>query len=255
MHEHGMFLVDLHWGISGKNIFKKRDASFAIDLEGLWERSQPVSFSGRTVIQFSPEDLLMIRCQDAVKEYWKDGWPQLKWICDLAEIIRTHKSMDWEQVMEQAKNFGNQRLLLLSLSLASDLLGTALPVIVRQAIKSDSQVNSLAAEVYEKLFNMDINRNHFFDRKRGFIERNLFCARLKERPQDRNYYYLRMLREYRNNIRKAITNKEDRDLLLLPQNLSFLCYPLIFLYYLLRPIWRTGRYGLRRLKFITKPDL
>ncbi|MCP4294302.1 MAG: lasso peptide biosynthesis B2 protein, partial [Proteobacteria bacterium] len=141
LHEHGMFLVDLHWGISGKNIFKKRDAKFAIDLEGLWERSKPVSFSGRTLIQFSPEDLLMIRCQDAVKEYWKDGWPQLKWICDLAEIIRTHNSMDWERVMEQARNFGNQRLLLLSLYLTRDLLGTALPEIVRQAIKSDSQVN------------------------------------------------------------------------------------------------------------------
>jgi hypothetical protein len=144
VHEHGMFLVDLHWGISGKNIFKKKDARFAIDLEGLWERSKPVSFAGRTVIQFSPEDLLMIRCQDAVKEYWKDGWPQLKRICDLAEIIRTHKGMDWEQVMEQAKNFGNQRLLLLSLYLTSDLLGTAIPDIVRQAIKSDSQVNLLA---------------------------------------------------------------------------------------------------------------
>jgi len=206
----------------------------------LWERSEPLSFAGRTVVQFSPEDLLMIRCQDAVKEYWKDGWPQLKWICDLAEIICTHKNMDWEQIMEQAKSFGNRRLLLLCLSLAHDLLGTALPKKVRQAIKSDSQINSLAVKVNEKLFDKDISRNPFFDRKRGFIERNIFCARLKERPRDRNCYYIRMLRKYRSNVRRAITNKEDRDLLLLPQSLSFLCYPLIFLYHLVRPIRRIG---------------
>jgi hypothetical protein len=255
VHENGMFLVDLHWGISSKSIFRKIDASFAIDLEGLWERIEPVSFAGRTLIQFSPEDLLMIRCQDAVKEYWKDGWPQLKWLCDLAEIIRTNKSMDWQQVMEQAKNFGNQRLLFLCLSLTSDLLGTALPEMVRQAIQADPQVSPLAVEVCEKLFSKATSRNRFLDRKRGFIERNLFCSRLKERPQDRNYYYLRMLREYCSNVRRAIKNKEDRDLLLLPQTLSFLCYPLIFLYYLLWPIWRIGKFGLRRLQIITKSDL
>lgn len=255
VHENGMFLVDLHWGISGKNIFKKRDAPFAIDLEGLWERSQPVSFSGRSVLQFSPGDLLMIRCQDAVKEYWKDGWPQLKWICDLSEIIRINKGLDWQQIIKQAKRLGNQRLLLLCLSLASGLLGTTLPKVVRQAIRSDSQVDLLAVDVHGKIFNKDVSQNPFFDRKRGFIERNLFCARLKERPKDRIYYYFRMLREYGKNARKALTNIEDRDLLLLPNNLSFLCNPLIYLYQILRPIWRTVRYGLRRLKFIAKPDL
>jgi hypothetical protein len=223
------------------------DAYFSIDLKGLWDRSEPLSFAGKTVIHFSAEDLLMIRCQDAVKEYWKDGWPQVRWICDLAEIIRTHKSMDWEQIMKQAKNFGNQRLLFLCLSLTSDLLGTELPDIVQQGIQTDSQVRALTVQVCEKFFNMGISRNQFFDRKRGFIERNLFCVRLKERPQDKIIYCLRMLRGYRNNVSQAIKNKEDRNLLLLPEILYFLFYPLMFLYYLLRPIWRIGRSLMRRV--------
>ncbi len=246
VHDNAMFLVDLHWGITGRNVSQKRDASFAIDIEGLWERLEPIYFAGATVAHFSPEDLLMIRCQDAVKEYWKDGWPQLKWICDVAEIINAHQGMDWEQVMAQAKKLGNQRLLFLCLSLSSDLLGTALPEIVLQRIQADSQVSSLAMELCELLFHETQNQNRFLDRQRGFLARNLFCARLKERLQDRIPYYLRILREYRNNVRRAIKSKEDRELLLLPESLSFLFYPLAFLYYLLRPIWRVGRYGLRR---------
>jgi hypothetical protein len=255
LHENGMFLVDLHWGISGKNILKKAGVSFAIDLEGLWERSEPVSFAGRTVYQFLPEDLLMIRCQDAVKEYCKDGWPQLKWICDLAEIIRAHKNMDWEHIMGQAKYYGNQRLLFLCLSLASDLLKTALPEIVLKKIKADSQVRSLVAQVGEMLFRDTGDQNQFLDRKRGFLARNQFCLRLKERPQDKFPYYLRMLRNFGGNALRAMRNKNDRDLLLLPEYLSFLYYPLVFNYYLLLPIWRIGKYGLRRLKLITKPGL
>jgi len=78
---------------------------------------------------------------------------------------------------------------------------------------------------------------------------------LRDYFNSNTYRYLRMLREYCSNVRRAIKNKEDRDLLLLPQTLSFLCYPFIFLYYLLWPIWRIGKYGLRRLQIITKSDL
>jgi hypothetical protein len=244
-HENGLFLVDLHWGISGKDVSRGRDACFATDLRGVWERSKPVSFAGRTVIHFSLEDMLMIRCQDAVKEYWKGGWPQLKWICDLDVLINTHKRMDWVQVLAQAKKLGNQRLLLLCLSLADDLLGTPLPEIVLQKIQADSQVSWLGEQVSKRLFRAAEDQDQFLDRRRGFIARNRFCIRLKERPQDKIPYYIRILKEYRRNVQRAVQNKNDRDLLLLPQLLSFLSYPLIFLYYLLRPFWRIGKYVMR----------
>lgn len=251
-HPEGICNLDLHWGISFKNNYRKKDASFALDLQGVWERAKPVSFAGRSVLHFSPEDLLIIRCQDAVKEYWKDNWPQLKWICDIAEIVRVYPEMDWAHVMEQARTFGNQRLLFLCLSLAKNLVGAPLPRDVLKCIQTDPRAGELASEVSELLFRNVNSANRFLDRKSGFLARNLFCIRLKERPRQRFPYYRRLLREYRLNARMAIRKKEDREFLLLPESLSYLYYLLAFLYYLIRPIWRVGRYGAKSLRLFLK---
>jgi putative nucleotidyltransferase-like protein len=247
VHEGGLFIVDLHWGFSSKDISRKRDASFAIDIEGIWRRIETVSFSGVTINHFSPEDLLMIRCQDSVKEYWKNGWPPLKWICDLDGIIRVNKMLDWSQAIWQAKRYGNQRLLFFCLHLTSSLMGTVLPKAVQISIQKDSKAILLADEIRKTVFSEATCRNRFLDRKRGFIERNLFCTRIKERIKDRTPYYVRLVKGYRHNIRKAINNKEDRDLLLLPKCLQVLYYPIVFFYFVLRPIVRIGRYSLSRM--------
>ncbi len=251
-HPESLCVLDLHWGITYKNINRGKDASFAIDLEGVWERAKNISFAGRRVLHFSPEDLLMIRCQDAAKEYWKDSWPQLKWICDVARIIRTYQDMDWGLVFEEAKSRGNQRLLSLCLLLAKNLLNATIPDVVLQNLKNDSQVASLTSDVGELLFREPGSPNRFLDRKSGFLARNLFCIRLKERPRDRWAYYLRFLEEYRCSACEAIKSKESRDLLLVPVSLPYLHHLLAFLYYLFWPIWRSGRYGVGRLKLIRK---
>jgi len=251
-HPEGICDLDLHWGISYKNIYREKDASFALDLQGVWERVKPISFAGRSVLHFSPEDLLIIRCQGAVKEYWKDNWPQLKWICDIAEIVRVYPEMDWGHLMEQARKLGNQRLLLFCLSLAKNLVGAPLPRDVLECIQTDPQAGELTLEATELLFRNVNSSNRFLDRKSGFLERNLFCIRLKERPRNRFPYYLRFLEDYRRNACKAIKKKEDRELLLLPASLSYLYYLLAFLYYLIRPIWRVGRYGAKSLRLFLK---
>jgi hypothetical protein len=253
VHENAMFLVDLHWGISAADIYRKRDASFAIDTQGLWERLVRVPFFETEVAHFSPEDLLMIRCQDAVKEYWKDGWPQLKWICDIAEILHKYQDMDWDQVNGQAVMHGNRRLLSFCLLLASDLMGAVLPDAVCKTLGVDPKARSLALEIAGRVFDGDRTSNRYTGRKRGFIERNLFCIMLKERPRDRTIYYLRLLREYCNNARRALLTKEDQDLLLLPKSLRFLYYPLAGFFHLLRPVWRIFRYGLRHMKIPANP--
>jgi hypothetical protein len=92
--------------------------------------------------QFSKEDLLIIRCQDAVKEHWKPHWPQLKWICDIAEIIRVYGDMDWKQVMGQVTRCRTSRVLSLCLALTNDFLGTPLPPEITKQIQKDHLVNS-----------------------------------------------------------------------------------------------------------------
>lgn len=194
----------------------------------------------------------MIRCRDAVKEYWKDSWPQIKWICDIAEIIGTYQEMDWGLVFEEAKSQGNLRLLSLCLLLAKNLLDAPLPDVVLQSLRNHSQVASLVSDVGELLFRDPDSPNRFLDHKFGFLERNLFCVRLKEHPRDRWMYFLRFLEEYRRSACEAIKNKEHRELLLAPASVPYLYSILTFFHYLSRPIWRTGRHALGRLKVIWK---
>ena len=163
-------------------------------------------------------------------------------------MVQVHAEMDWEWVIGQAKRVGNQRLISLCLSLAENLIGTPLPETVRQRISSDSQVKVLTSEACRMFFFEGDAQNPFLDKHRGFLRRELFCIKLKESFKDRIPYYFRILRGYRSNVNQAVKSKEDRSLLLLPNYLSFLYYLFFVLYYILRPIWRAARLGLRLLK-------
>jgi hypothetical protein len=39
-------------------------------------------------------------------------WHQLKLICDVAELIRVHKAMDWDELVRRASVVGSRRMLL-----------------------------------------------------------------------------------------------------------------------------------------------
>ena len=245
--ENNRFIIDLHWAFSFKDIRRKRDVSFEFDLEGIWERMGQIAFLESMIAQFSKEDMFIIRCQDAVKEYWKDPWPKLIWVHDIAQMIQVHAEMDWEWVVWKANQSKSQRLISLCLSLAENLIGTPLPEMVRSRIQLDKQVKVLMKQACRMFYDEDEAQNPFLDKHHGFLRRELFCIRLKESFKDRIPYYFRMLRRYRTNACRAVKNKEERGLLLLPDPLSFLYYLFIVLYYILRPLWRTSRLGSRML--------
>src|SRR5438128_6595765 len=110
-------MVEIHWA------FTPRYLPIPLDLERLWERLESVSLVNTSVRVFPPEDLLLILCIHGSKDLWR----RLQWICDIAELIHTYPKLNWERVVAQAKALGSERMLLLGLSLASELLGTPLP--------------------------------------------------------------------------------------------------------------------------------
>lgn len=204
--------IDLHWGILPKHF------SFRLDMECLWERLEQVSLTDMTVLNFSPEDLLLLLCMHGTK----DCWNQLVRICDIAELIRTHQGINWGQLMEQASMLGSERSLFLGLYLARDFLGTTLPREVLQRMQAEPVVKSLAAQVREQLF-CEVDRP-FGNSK---IESSLFYLRVRERWQDKVRCCLHWM----------IPTVAERVVLPLPPYLSFL-------YYLLRPIRLVRKYGL-----------
>ena len=217
--------LDLHQGIVQQHF------SFRLDFERLWQRVEPVSLAGATVVNLSPEDLLVILSVQVAKDCVQKR-ESLKQLCDLAELIRVHQEMDWAQAMEQTRTLHSERMLFLGLFLTSELNGTVFPKEVWHSIEAQPTVKSLAAEVRQRLFRQA-------DEPDRWLEKSLFSfsfsLRLKERLQDR----VPVVGEF---LRQKITPRDrDRALLPLPRSLHFL-------YYLIRPIRLVGKYGAILLK-------
>jgi hypothetical protein len=205
--------IDLHWRFAPSHF------PFPLDLERLWECSEPVSFAGTMVLSIPVEDLLLILCMHGAK----DGWTRLIWICDIAELIRVHRGMDWKRIMEQAGRLHNKRRLLLGLLLAHNLLEATLQENILHRAQGSPEVKSLAAQVHMRLFSES-------DIMTSVVERIAFHLRVMDRLRDRVPYLLDCLCQMLN------PNSADQMLLTLPARLSFL-------YYILRPIRLVGTYG------------
>jgi hypothetical protein len=205
-----------------REITTLREFPFWLDLEPLWKRRVWISFEGRKVPVFSPEDLLLILCVHGAKH----RWDQLNWICDLAELIRVHQGLDWGMLLERASALGCERILFLGLFLAQDLLGAPLPSDALKRVESDAAVRSLARYVCERLFLDGNGSSH------GAFGLSSFYLRVSERLRDRAAYCLRL----------AFTpTVGDWELLPLPQSFAFV-------YYFVHPMVLTARYGMKSLR-------
>jgi Uncharacterised nucleotidyltransferase len=213
----GKSTVELRWEIA-------EHFSVGLGAEGLWSRLEQISLGGLIVSKLSPEDTLLILCAHGSKHLWK----RLGWICDVAEQIRSHQDIRWEQVMARARAVGGERMVLLGLFLASRLLGTALPEEVWRRVRADPAVKELTGQVSEQLFSDATGVSGLF----GGAYFHPLHLKMNERLPDKIRYC----------ARAATTQTvEDWELLSLPDFL----FPL---YYVLRPLRLVGKYVRRLLK-------
>jgi hypothetical protein len=162
----------------------------------------------------------------------KHRWERLGWLCDVAEIVRSPKGLNWDQAIESAARVGAERILLLGLSLANELLGAAPPADVAKAIQRDVVVQGLATQVKEWLFSeapvtLDLG------------EREQFFMRLRERRADRLRVALKQAKLY-----LALTLRDD-ETLTVP---SYFRWSL----YVLRPFRLAWQYGFTPFKRFCK---
>lgn len=224
VREDGRVHVDLHWR------FAQRRIAFALDHERLWERLERISLAGRMVPTLPPEETLLILCMHGAKH----SWERLNWICDVAELVRTQKGMNYERVIEQVGRLHDRRRLILGLLLAKECLGAALPEQVLQVVRADPQGQSLALWVRLSLF----SEQHSL-LKKG--KRIVFFFRTKERLRDRIPYLVYHLRTM------MVPNAKDFALLRLPPRL-------FSLYYFFRPTRLIATYGWLSLKRLISCD-
>jgi hypothetical protein len=219
--EDGRVNIDLHQSLTPK------DFPFPLNFECLWERLQPISLAGKTVLSLSPEDLLLTLCTNVARDCWQER-ERLTQICDIAQLLRIHPAMDWEYLLEESDRLGCKRILFLGLLLASDLLGAAIPEQVLRKIQAKTVVKTLAKQVCEWLFPKSDSPS------RG-MKKALFYFKVRERFQDKIPYLMHLSYLW------IAPSQADLAFLPLPDSLYFL-------YYLVRPIRLIGQYGSRLLK-------
>ncbi len=169
-------LVEIHWR------FRPESFPFPIDREALWSRRQTILLGGLPVSALSLEDSLLLLCVHGAKHCWE----RLLWVCDIAEIVRAAPALHWEEMTARAETLGCQRILLLGLLLARDLLDAPVPDAVLAGVPRT--VTALAGQIVRQLCGLG----------GGLPEalfRPLFHLSVRERQQDRLPYWQDRLRQ------------------------------------------------------------
>ncbi|MFB2895115.1 nucleotidyltransferase family protein [Aerosakkonemataceae cyanobacterium BLCC-F50] len=215
IRDDGKINVDLHWGIPRYDLVYRQ-----LNPSPWWEKVEWVTFHKTTVLNFPPEESLLILCINATKVYWNKS---LNLICDIDALICSHQHLNWERMMQQSRIMRCEKMLLTGLFLANELLGTTLPKQVWQRMKAVPQAKSMAVQWREQLFcevedppdNLTIHRWHL---------KGMDC------PHDKVIYCLRWV---------ITPHIADWNFLPLPKFFSFLYCPL-------RVFRLIGKYGLNR---------
>jgi hypothetical protein len=199
----GRLIVELHWQVSPE-LFAS-----SVTAEELWQNLETVQVNKTEVKTLATEDLLFSLCVHGSRHLWQ----RLAWICDIDRTIATRANIDWSRLMERAKEARAERLFLLGPALAAQLLGTRLPDSVAAVIANDSQINSIADEIKERLFDGTEQQPHSLG--------TIF------------HYNYRIRSDWRSRLRycRHMLDPTDSDL-----ESVRLSKPLHFVYYLLRPL-------------------
>ncbi len=118
-----------------------------LDMDALVGRLEPVPFGGRNLMSLSVEDALPLLCVHASKHFWE----QISWIADIAELLQIDRGVDWELTVTRARSLGAERMLLLGLHLANDVLNAPLPERVLLRVHADRGVRLLGEFVRREL--------------------------------------------------------------------------------------------------------
>lgn len=195
-------IVELHWTVSAPNFARP------FETDDFWARLVDGELEGTKIKLPAPEDLLLALCIHGSKHLWE----RLAWIADIAGLIESQPSLNWNGLVHRALVTGSERMLFLGLRLAGELLNANVPAEAKAAEQADLAVAVLAQEVARDLFSAKL-------RPSGMAGYFLFQMKARRRLRDKFKY-----------LQFAFTpNEEDLVRLRLPPLLSFV-------YYLVRPV-------------------
>ena len=122
--------LDLHWQLN-----EPREAAGDL-LAEVWRCARPARPGGAQALVLSPEILLLHICAHfACTDVFAFN---IRPLCDIAEIVQAHPTLDWDVVTEQGSRYGWTRGIAAALRLARDHLAVPVPAPVLAALGGDA---------------------------------------------------------------------------------------------------------------------
>jgi Uncharacterised nucleotidyltransferase len=225
-------VIEIQWALCEETF------SFPFVFDEYWDSREPMTLAGGEVSTFAPEDLLLVLCVHGSQHRWR----QLKWVCDINEFVKIYgEKLNWKRVLHKAQVSGGERMLLLGLCVARNLLDATLPEEVLKKIHKERVIQSVGREVQENMFRGISPHARFQD------EPFVFFWRTKKRWRDKAALVVKYFPEYFARMIKP--NRKDRQFLSLPSHL-YLGYYLVRPVRLLCQIVYKGALSVGRRRFI-----
>ena len=126
-------LIELHWGALHEMY------SFQLPVDQLFKSAQVENQEGISFLSLSREHLFLYLCAHGTKHCWRS----LRWLCDVASLVRTAPELDWNRCIQWAEDMKCDLVLKHSLLLAQQALGLELPLPIRTYC-DDAKARALA---------------------------------------------------------------------------------------------------------------
>lgn len=183
-------LIDLGWEVHcispDKQVSVDLHRSLVPDFFGL-----PANFIDPSQGALSPETWLLLLAIQLGKDccHWKVCLGQ---ICDIAALLQTYPDLDFDQVVQRAKQLGCMRFLGIALILVQDFLHIDLPTHIQAYLSQLAIERKLAAWVSCKI-EKETDSPTIVPDDAGFwyflrIYNHRFYLQVRERPQDKLLY-------------------------------------------------------------------
>jgi hypothetical protein len=170
IHTQTHIMLEVHWRITPR-------FTSLIEPKHFWQNLQPATLAGAPYLNLSLEDWLPILCVHGSRHRWE----RLTWLCDIAEILRSHP-IDWPTVIARSQVLVCRRMLFLGVLLAHTILDAPLPQPILKQMTADREVMKLVNRSYQQLLGND-------NISEQFLGKTLYQIRASDRLQEKAMYF------------------------------------------------------------------
>lgn len=136
----GKISIDLHQAITPPEL------SVNLDFQAMYARLLTCTLTGQQIAKLAWEDDLLVQSISWCKDCW-DWSARLIQLCDVAQLLRTAPTIDWDYLFSQAEKSECDRMVYLTLALAHQWLDAPLPKAIREHVSENRIVVDLVDHV------------------------------------------------------------------------------------------------------------